>query len=53
MKTQELLNTENTRVSRTPILAGMLEQLTTQVDNPVLASSPAIKEMQQKAKDKL
>ena len=53
METKALLNAPSSSSSRSPILADMLEQLSTQAANPILNSSPAIKEMQNKEKDKL
>jgi len=53
METKILLNNSSSLPSRAPILADMLNQLTTQIDNPILNSSPAVKEMQNKSKVKL
>lgn len=53
METKALLNNSSSPANRSPILTDMLEQLATQADNPVLGSSPAIKEMQNKEKAKL
>ena len=50
METKALLNNSSSLPSRSPILTDMLERLTTQVGNPILSSSPAIREMQNKEK---
>jgi hypothetical protein len=53
METKTLLNNPSSLPSRSPILTDMIKQLAAQATNPVLSSSPAIKEMQNKAKAKL
>ena len=53
METKTLLNSPGSLPSRSPILTDMLERLSGQVSNPILSSSPAIKEMQNKEKTKL
>ena len=53
METKALLNSLSSLPNRSPILADMLNQLSNQSANPVLSSSPAIKEMQNKEKSKL
>ena len=53
METKALLNNLSSLSHRSPILTDMLERLSMEVTNPILNSSPAIKEMQNKEKTKL
>lgn len=53
MKTENLLDNPSSAPVRSPMLTDMLNQLATQVDNPILSSSPAVKEIRNKNKGKL
>ena len=53
VETKSLLNNLSSLPNRSPILIDMLERLSMEVTNPILNSSPAIKEMQNKEKTKL
>ena len=53
METKTLLNNPSSLPNRSPILVDMLRLLANQIANPIISASPAVREMQNKEKDKL